>query len=193
MSGMSKKKTENIVNIDEIDTNLSDILKGTQEDLQKEIEEIARAKEENQLERRIEQLQQEIKKIQEFIATQGYDKELEKIQKKIEEIDEAIQSQTTLKGKPTLIDFWAEWCGPCRNIAPTVHQLKEKHKDTLNVLQINTETAVGNKLFKTYAEPFKVDGIPYLILFDKNGALVNRLVGAYPDKLVQMVEAVLKA
>lgn len=189
---MVKKETEHGININEIDTNLTAILKGNKEDLQKQIEEIESAKEEHQLEQRIEQLKEEIKKIQEFIDNQGFEKEIKKIQKKIVEMDEEIKNQTSLIGKPTLIDFWAEWCGPCRNIGPVVLQLKDKHKGLLNVFQINTETAVGDKLFKTYAKPFKVDGIPYLILFDKNGALVNRLVGAYPDKLVEMVEEVLK-
>ncbi len=190
MKGKKIQKEEQI-NIDAIDANLAEILQEIKKTLQKEIEEVAKAKKEKQLEKTIEKLQEEIKSIQEFIKNQGYDKEIEKIQHEMQDVEAQITTLKPLKGKATLIDFWADWCSPCQSIAPIVHQLRDKYKDTLNVIQIDTETPVGDKLFRVYALPFGVDGIPYLLVFDKNGTLIERLVGADPEKLIQIVENVL--
>ncbi|MHA1143762.1 MAG: TlpA family protein disulfide reductase [Candidatus Helarchaeota archaeon] len=93
------------------------------------------------------------------------------------------------KGKPTLVDLWAEWCGPCRFIGKTVHELEEKHKDNLNVVQVDTETPEGNRIFMEYAmKAYGINAIPFLIVFDEDGKEYDHLLGASPPKLVNMVE-----
>ena len=108
---------------------------------------------------------------------------------KIDIIEEKMKK--TLKGKPTLIDLWAEWCGPCHMIASTVHQLEAIHEGKLNVLQIDVDSEAGNAVFMAMAEPYNYNAIPYLIVFDKDGNEFDHLVGADPDTLTKMVEAVI--
>jgi len=109
---------------------------------------------------------------------------------KIDIIEEKMKK--TLKGKPTLVDLWAEWCGPCKFIADTVHQLELENEKTLNVLQVDVDTKEGNDVFAAMAMPYHYNAIPYLIVFDKEGNEFDHLVGASPEKLRQMVENVLK-
>lgn len=109
---------------------------------------------------------------------------------KIDIIEEKMKK--TLKGKPTLVDLWAEWCGPCKFIADTVHQLELEYEDTLNVLQVDVDSKEGNDVFAAMAMPYNYNAIPYLIVFDKEGNEFDHLVGASPEKLRQMVENVLK-
>lgn len=89
-------------------------------------------------------------------------------------------------GKPTVVDFWAPWCGPCRMIAPIVDELAEKYAGKVNIVKCNVDDAADAP-----AE-YGVRNIP-TILFFKGGELVDRLVGAVPQiELEEKVEALLK-
>jgi thioredoxin 1 len=75
----------------------------------------------------------------------------------------------------TLVDFWAEWCGPCRQIAPIVEQIADENKDSLKVAKLDVD-ANGETAMK-----YGVMSIPTLILF-KDGQPVERLVGYRPKE-----------
>jgi len=82
-----------------------------------------------------------------------------------------------------LVDFWAEWCGPCRMMAPILDELAKEFdgKAVVGKVDVDSEGAL--------AEEFEVQGIPTLLLF-KDGALVNRFVGVTQKaKLVDAMNA----
>ncbi|MCB1157777.1 MAG: thioredoxin [Leptospiraceae bacterium] len=75
--------------------------------------------------------------------------------------------------KPILVDFWAEWCPPCKMLSPVVEELSKEWKDKLTVIKINTD----NK--PAIAGKYGIRSIPTLILF-KDGKEVKRVSGAMP-------------
>lgn len=75
--------------------------------------------------------------------------------------------------RPVLVDFWAEWCGPCRLIAPHLEALAVEHPDKLTVAKLNIDDNPQSPA------SYGVMSIPTLILF-KNGQEVQRIVGARP-------------
>lgn len=75
--------------------------------------------------------------------------------------------------KPVLVDFWAEWCGPCRMISPVLEQLDAEYGDKLTVAKVNVDNEPD------LAMRFNVTGIPLVGVF-QNGAMVKQLVGARP-------------
>jgi len=83
--------------------------------------------------------------------------------------DEVIGSSE----KPILVDFWAEWCGPCKTIAPILEELATEQADKFVIGKLDVDVNVAT------ATKFSVMSIPTLLLF-KDGAVVARLVGAKP-------------
>lgn len=79
--------------------------------------------------------------------------------------------------KPVLIDFWAEWCGPCRMLAPTVDSIAEERAD-IKVGKINVDVE------QELAVSFGIDSIPTLIIV-KNGEVAGKLVGYNSKTIVE--------
>jgi thioredoxin len=85
--------------------------------------------------------------------------------------------------RPVLVDFWAEWCPPCRAIAPVLDQIARESDGRYVVAKLNVDEN------QQTAGQFRIEGIPTMLIF-KNGKLVDRLVGAHPKQtIVQHLQA----
>ena len=85
---------------------------------------------------------------------------------------EVIQSE-----KPVLLDFWAEWCGPCRVIAPAIDAIS-KSRDDIKVAKVNVDNE------QSLAMMFAIDSIPTLVLV-KNGEVAGKLVGLNSKLIIE--------
>ena len=88
--------------------------------------------------------------------------------------DASFDSDVLKAGKPVLVDFWAEWCGPCRAIAPALEDMAADLKDKLTIAKVNIDEN------PSIPQKYNVRGIPTLILF-KNGQVAARNAGALPQ------------
>ena len=96
--------------------------------------------------------------------------------------DTAFDQDVLKATKPVLVDFWAEWCGPCKMIAPYLEDLASQLGEKVEVIKVNIDE---NPLTPT---KYGVRGIPTLMLF-KNGEIAATKVGALPkSKLIEWVE-----
>ena len=104
----------------------------------------------------------------------------------VTELSDAAFDQTINDSPvPVLVDFWAEWCGPCRRIGPVVEELAQEYSGKLAVAKINIDE------HQQAANKFGVQSIPTLMIF-KNGQLAERIVGAVPkETLVEAIQRVL--
>jgi len=76
-------------------------------------------------------------------------------------------------GKPTLVEFYADWCEACRSMAPAMDAVETRSRDQLNVVLLN----VDNPRWLPEVERYEVNGIPHLELFDGSGSPVGRAIG----------------
>ncbi|MFO7630599.1 MAG: thioredoxin domain-containing protein [Prochlorococcaceae cyanobacterium] len=91
-------------------------------------------------------------------------------------------------GRPTLVEFYADWCEACRAMAPAMETLERRHGDSLDVVLLN----VDNPRWQPEVERFEVNGIPQLELFDADGGPVGRSLGARTgSELEALVEALI--
>ena len=95
--------------------------------------------------------------------------------KAFEVTDDTFDSKVLRAAKPTLVDFWAEWCGPCKMIGPAVEALAEEYDGRMSVARMDVDSnrqTPGN---------YGIQGIPTLILF-KHGEEAMRIVGFRPKE-----------
>jgi thioredoxin 1 len=87
--------------------------------------------------------------------------------------DDNFETEVLKSDIPTLVDFWAVWCGPCKQIAPTVDALAEEYKGRLKVAKMDVDH------HQLVPQRFGIKSIPTLLIF-KGGKVVGQLVGAAP-------------
>lgn len=91
--------------------------------------------------------------------------------KPIHVTDETFDSEVLQSDKPVLTDFWADWCGPCKMIAPILEDIANEYEEDLTIAKVDVDENPG------IAMRYGIQSIPTLILF-KNGQEATRLVGA---------------
>jgi thioredoxin 1 len=100
--------------------------------------------------------------------------------------DDSFQADVLDSTIPVLVDFWAPWCGPCRQLAPTIDAISEEYKGRVAVGKINTDES------PKIATQYGIQSIPTLIVF-KDGKIAERLVGALPmAQIAAKLDAVLE-
>ena len=96
----------------------------------------------------------------------------------VQHVDEIHFQQFVTINKFVVVDFWAEWCGPCRRIAPVMDELSIEFAGRVAFGKCNTDEN------RRLAMQFNIDAIPAMMLFS-NGQLVDRIIGAYPKEAIR--------
>ena len=100
----------------------------------------------------------------------------------LEFTDASFKTDVLSSDKLTVVDFWAEWCGPCRAIGPVIEDLSKEYNGKINVGKVNVDHNPEVSI------NYGITSIP-AILFFKNGQLVDKLVGAQPkSNFVKKIE-----
>lgn len=89
--------------------------------------------------------------------------------------DDQFESEVINSDTPVLVDFWAEWCGPCKAVAPTLVELAGDYDGRLKVVKVDVDEN------REAATRFGIRSIPSLLIF-KDGAEVDRIIGALPKQ-----------
>ncbi|MGE5474938.1 MAG: thioredoxin [Ignavibacteriales bacterium] len=99
---------------------------------------------------------------------------------------ENFDNEVMNSSQPVLVDFWAEWCGPCRMMGPVIEQIAEQYPEKVKVGKVNVDSQVN------LASKFRVMSIPTIMIFN-NGEVIQQVVGARTkDEFVNMLDDVIK-
>jgi thioredoxin 1 len=103
----------------------------------------------------------------------------------IEFTDSNFEELVLKSDKPVIVDFWAEWCGPCRLVGPLVEEIGEEYKEKAVVCKVDVDSNPG------IASKYGIRNIPTILYF-KNGEVADKQVGAVPkNNLVTKLEALI--
>ncbi len=91
--------------------------------------------------------------------------------------DNNLEDQVLHSRQPLLVDFWAEWCGPCRAVAPTLEELADRYRGRATIAKLDVDANASS------ASRYQVQAIPTLILF-KDGKEQERLIGAQSKQTI---------
>jgi len=89
--------------------------------------------------------------------------------------DDSFESEVIKSAQPVLVDFWADWCMPCRALGPTIDELATEYKDKVKVGKVDTDANQNT------AVKFSIQSIPTIMLFN-GGQMVKRWIGVTPKK-----------
>mgnify|MGYP001351934082 CR=1 FL=1 len=103
----------------------------------------------------------------------------------LEFTDDNFQSEVLDSDQPVLVDFWAEWCGPCRMLAPVIDELATEFEGKAKIGKVDIDSN------RDAAVNYGIQSIPSIIIF-KNGEIMNKFVGiSSKEELVTAIEAAL--
>jgi thioredoxin 1 len=92
--------------------------------------------------------------------------------------DDTFEQDVLKASGPVIVDFWAEWCGPCKTIAPVLEELAQEYGDQIKIVKMNVDENPQTPM--TYG----IRGIPTLIMF-KDGEVADQQVGAHPKTVLK--------
>lgn len=92
--------------------------------------------------------------------------------------DENFDKEIKNSGKPILVDFWAEWCHPCKIMGPILEKIGEELKEKLIFAKINVDSAPNS------AQKYQIEQIPTIMLF-KNGETISGFVGVQSEEIIK--------
>jgi thioredoxin 1 len=92
--------------------------------------------------------------------------------------DASFQSDVLEHDKPIMVDFWAEWCGPCRAVSPILDRIAEENSDKLDIVKLNVDDNPET------AMKYGITSIPAMYVF-RGGEIVKRVIGAKPKPALE--------
>src|SRR4029077_5897190 len=87
--------------------------------------------------------------------------------------DETFDAEVLQSSKPVIVDYWAEWCGPCRMVSPVLEEIAKEHADKIDVVKLNIDENPAT------SQRYQIMAIPTMSVF-QNGQVVKQIVGAKP-------------
>ncbi|MGQ7295781.1 thioredoxin [Quadrisphaera sp. KR29] len=92
--------------------------------------------------------------------------------------DSTFDTEVLQNDKPVLVDFWAPWCGPCRQVSPIIEEIASEHSEALDVVKVNTDENPRT------SAAYGITSIPTLNVY-KGGELVKQIIGARPKPVLE--------